>query len=158
MTIDLRNVLSVAAATGKIGYVFLIDGQPYDWGVSPKASRSPELAYKHAADWIDYYQPDIVVTERIGPHSRKKEVSRALVNAIAKAAQDADVRWACVDRVQRYPNKYKEAAALAERFPELKPWLQKPRQLWESEPRRMIVFEALAMVLYSIGRGDTSVR
>ena len=98
-------------------------------------------------DRIDYYQPQLLITERIGPHSRKKDVSRALVNAIWKAAQDAEIMWACVDRIQTYQNKYVEAEALAARFPELKEWLPKTRTLWESEPRRVIIFEALSMAL-----------
>ena len=159
MSTNLRNVLSIAAATGKVGYVFLIDGEPYDWGVSPTASRSPKLAYQHVTEWIDYYQPQLLITERIGRHSRKKDVSRALVNAIWKAAQDAEIAWACVDRNQNYQNKYVEADALAARFPELKEWLPKTRRLWESEPRRIVLFEALSMALsvmaknYSTDRG-----
>ena len=147
MSTKIRNVLSIAAATGKVGYVFLLDGEPYDWGVSPKASRSPKLAYQHVTEWIDYYQPQLLITERISPHSRKKDVSRALLNAIWKAAQDAEIKWACVDRIQKYQNKYVEAEALAARFPELKEWLPKKRALWESEPRRTIMFEALSMAL-----------
>ena len=152
MSTNVRNVLSVAAATGKVGYVFLIDGEPYDWGVSPKASRSPKLTHQHVTEWIDYYQPQLLITERIGPHSRKKDVSRALVNAVWKAAQDAEIRWACVDRIQKYQNKYVEAHALAERFPELKEWLPKTRRLWESEPRRIIIFEALSMALSMVDK------
>ena len=159
MSTKFRKVLSIAAATGKIGYVFLIDGEPYDWGVSPKASTSPKLAHQHVAEWIDYYQPQLLITERIDPSSRKKDVSRALVNAIWKAAQDAEMKWACVDRIQTYQNKYIEAEALAARFPEFKEWLPKTRRLWESEPRRTIIFEALSMALrvmdknYSTDRG-----
>jgi hypothetical protein len=147
MSTDFDNVLSVAAATGKVGYVFLTDGKPYDWGVSLKASRSPRLAYKHVTEWIDYYRPQLLITERITSQSRKQEVSRALVNAIMKAAQDANIKWACADRVQTYQNKYVEAEVLVARFPELKAWLPKPRRLWESEPRRIIIFEALSMAL-----------
>ena len=147
MSTNVRNVLSVAAATGKIGYVFLIDGEPYDWGVSPKASRSPKLTHQHVTEWIDYYQPQLLVTERVGPQSRKKDVTRALVNTIWKAGQDAEIKWACVDRIQKYQNKYVEAEALAVRFPELTAWLPKTRRLWESEPRRIIIFEALSMAL-----------
>ena len=38
---------------------------------------------------------------------------------VAKAAQEADVQWCLVAREQTHANKFKEAQALTERFPEL---------------------------------------
>ena len=145
MTLRTEHVLAIAVATGKVGYVFLIDGVPYDWGLSLVASQSPRAIYDHTLGWIEYYQPELVVTERIGRLSRKGAVSRTLTNATLKAAQDSDVAIACVDRVQRYQNKYVEAEVLAERFPELEPWLPSVRRLWDSEPRSTIIFEAVAL-------------
>ena len=140
-------MLSVAAATGKVGYVYLMNGTPYDWGISVKASGSTEAVYGHVKKWIDYYRPDYVVTERIGKNNRKGEFSRAIADAIARAAQDSLVPHAYVDRVQTYANKYDEAEALAARFPELTDWIPKRRKLWEPEPRKTIIFEALALAL-----------
>ncbi len=140
-------MLSVAVNASKVGYVFLIDGTPYDWDISLQANESARTAYQFTTEWIDYYQPELLVTERIGASSLKGDRSVLLINAIWKAAQDADIRWACVDRVQKYPNKYIEAAVLAERFPELLEWLPKTRTLWDEEPRRMIIFEALSLAL-----------
>ena len=147
MAVRTEHVLAVAVSTGKVGYAFLIDGVPYDWGLSLVASGSTRAAYEHTRSWIEYYQPELVVTERIGRRSRKQTVSRALANAILKAAQDSNVAVACVDRVQRYANKYAEAEAIAERFPELKPYLPRRRRLWDSEPRRIIIFEAVSLAL-----------
>ena len=147
MTVRNEHVLAVAVSTGKVGFAFLIDSIPYDWGLSVVASESTRSAYEHTTAWIEYYQPELVVTERIGPTSRKQAVSRSLANAILKAAQESGVATACVDRVQHYPNKYAEAEALAERFPELKSFVPKPRRLWDSEPRRIIIFEAVSLAL-----------
>lgn len=147
MKFRTEHLLSVAVATGKIGYVFLIDGVPYDWGLSVVASQSPRDAYEHTKDWIAYYAPELVVTERMGVASRKGAVSRSLADAALKAAQDSDVVIACVDRVQRYQNKYLEAEQLARRFPELEEWLPRTRRLWDSEPRGTIIFEALSLGL-----------
>ena len=147
MTVRTEHVLAVAVSTGKMGYAFLVDGHPYDWGLSLVASESTRSAYEHTTAWIEYYQPELVVAERIGPSSRKKAVSKALADAILTAAQDSNVKVACVDRVQKYPNKYAEADAIAKRFPELKSYLPKPRRLWDSEPRRIIIFEAISLAL-----------
>ncbi len=147
MTASLGQVLAVAAATGRVGYVFMIDGEPYDWGLSLKASVSVESAYEHATRWIAYYQPEVLVAERVGPDSRKGAYTRSLIDAMAKAAQDAGVVWALVDRRQGYANKYVEAEALADRFPQLRGDVPKKRRLWESEPRKTIIFEAVVLGL-----------
>lgn len=157
MTTRVRHVLSVAANASKVGYVFLIDGAPYDWDISLQANESARAAYQFTTEWVSYYQPELLVTERIGSNSQKGERSRNLINAIWKAAQDAGIPWGCVDRIQRYPNKYVEAAVLAERFPELLAWLPKTRTLWDEEPRRMIIFEALALGLSAMAENEEHV-
>ncbi len=145
-----RYVLSIAVCASKVGYVFLIDGTPYDWGISLQANASTTAAQGFTTEWIAYYQPERVITERIATNSNKGERSRELNNAIWKAAQIADVEWACADRVQRYANKYDEADALAARFPEMKPWVPRRRMLWDEEPRRTIIFEALSLALQAL--------
>lgn len=157
MTAKIRHVLAVAANASKVGYVFLIDGVPYDWDISLQANASAEAAYRYTTEWIAYYQPELLVTERIRTNSLKGDRSRDLINAIWKAAQDVDIRWACVDRVQVFPNKYIEAAVLAERFPELLAWLPKTRTLWDEEPRRMIIFEALSLGLSATAKNEESI-
>ena len=150
MTARPRYVLSIAACASKVGYVFLIDGRPYDWGISLQANTSTKAAQEFTTEWIAYYQPELVVTERVAANSNKGERSRELINAIWKAAQNADVEWACADRVQTYANKYDEAEALAARFPEMKPWVPKRRTLWDEEPRRTIIFEALSLAIRAL--------
>ena len=145
MTVKARYVLSIAVQATKIGYVFLIDGVPYDWELSLQANKSTEAAYKFTVEKLRYYQPELIVTERVSSNVHKGERAKALVDVIWKAAQDNNVHWMCVDRVQRFANKYAEANELAKRYPELRPYLPKPRTLWDEEPRRMIIFEAVAL-------------
>lgn len=156
MTASFDNVLAVAAATGRLGYVFMIDGEPYDWGLSLKASTSNNSAYHHTTRWISYYRPEVVIAERIGPDSRKGVYTRTLIDAVARAAQDAGVIWALVDRRQQYANKYAEAQALADRFPQLRHDVPKQRRLWESEPRKTIIFEAVALGLSAYEAGSSA--
>lgn len=140
-----RYVLSVAVQATKLGYVFLVDGIPYDWELTMQANRSTKAAYDFTLEKLQYYQPELVVTERVSGNRHKGEQAEALANIIWKAAQDSNIDWVCVDRVQKFPNKYAEASALANRFPELLPYLPKTRTLWDEEPRRMIIFEAVAL-------------
>lgn len=145
MKAEYRNVLAMAAASGKLGHVFLIDGTPFDWGASKEASSSPRQAYEYTKKKIAYYQPDLLVTELVTDKSKKGQYSRSLINMIAKAAQDADVQWSLITRQQSYDNKFQEAKALADRFPEIRPTLPPPRHWWQTEDPRMIIFEAVAL-------------
>ena len=147
MRTDFRNVLAVAAASTKIGHVFLIDGTPFDWGSSKDASDSPRQAYRYTAKKIAYYRPELLVTELVTDTCKKGQYSRSLINTIAKAAQEADIRWCLVARQQHYPNKFREARALTKRFPDLTSTLPRRRLWWQTEDQRMIIFEALALGL-----------
>ena len=61
-----------------------------------------------------------------------------------------------VAREQEYANKYEEAAALGEQFPDLAPWVPKKRRFFDNEPRNTVLFEAVALAL-SILNGPTPV-
>lgn len=156
MTLSYRQVLGVAAASTKLGHIFLIDGVPYDWGASKESSGSPQQAFEYTRKKIAYYRPDLLVTELVTDESKKGQYSRSLINMIAKAAQEANIKWCLVARNQAYANKYQEAQALAKRFPELKATLPGRRYWWQTEDPRMIIFEALALSLSIIdGTNET---
>ena len=70
------RVLAIAVATGRVGYVFLAGRRLRDWGLSRKASSSPELAAAQARRWIEALEPDVVVTETVAAGSRKGEKTR----------------------------------------------------------------------------------
>lgn len=146
---DLR-VLAVAAATGRVGYMFLDCGIPRDWKYSKTAFRSPKDARKHAEAWIAYYNPDVMITERITKHSRKGARTRRIIATIASVAANGAPNDIVVPRVQAHKNKYAEARALAKRFPELRPRLPRKPRCWQSEPFGTICFEALSLALQVI--------
>ncbi len=144
------RVLSIAAATGRVGYVFLMDGHLKYWEFSKKASRSPKAARQQVTAWIKFFKPDVLVTEKITDESHKGEHAKGLIAAIAKVAEQANLLDVAVTRLQKYKNKYAEAQALANRFSDLKPQLPKEPRIWQSEPYSISYFEALAMALVVI--------
>lgn len=150
------KVLAIAVATGRIGYVFLKGKQLRDWGLSRKASKSPELAAKQAQTWINELKPDVVVTEKIEPGIRKGGKSKELIAAIARVAEQNYLLDVSVQRMRHFKDKYTEAIALAEEFPELLPWVPKKRRIWEPEPRNTVYFEALALVKEVLSGPDIS--
>jgi hypothetical protein len=139
------RILSIAAATGRIAYVYLIGDRLMDWRISDKASHSVSEARKASERWIETLQPDVVVTEIAVSKTRKGDNTRHLIEAIADVAETAPILDVKVTREQDYPNKYAEAAALAERYPELLPWVPKQRRFFDNEHRNTVLFEALAL-------------
>lgn len=139
------RILAIAVATGRIGYVFLVGSKLKDWGLSRKASRSTQAASGQVKDWITQLEPDVVVTENVPKSSTKSGKTRALIEVITKFARDAQLLDVQVTKPHFFKNKYAEAQALGERFPEIAIWVPRIRRLWEPEPRTTVLFEALAM-------------
>ena len=146
------KVLAIAAATGRIGYVFFVGDKLKDWAMSVKASKSPKLAKEKAEQWIEDLEPDVVVTEKVGKHSSKGILTKQLIDAIRNVAENRYLNDIVVPRVQSFQNKYEEAVELTKRFPDILPWAPKKPRIWESEPRNTIYFEALALALMVIDR------
>jgi hypothetical protein len=136
--------------------VYLIGNRLMDWRVSDRASDSEAEAAKSAARWIEMLQPDVVVTEDVLGAKKKGYRSKEIIASIAAVASRADLLDVSVIREQNFPNKYVEAKALAEQYPDLKPWLPYRRLLLDNEHRNTVIFEALALA-HVILRGPTPV-
>lgn len=139
------KVLAIAAATGRVGYAFIIGGKLMDWGQSRKASKSPDLAAKQAELWIGQLKPDVVVTEKESAISTKGTKTWQIISALARVASNAKLLDVTVFRERDFKNKYEEAEYLGQRFPEISAWIPRKRKIWEPEPRNTILFEALAL-------------
>jgi len=140
------NTLSIAVASGRIGYVYLTDGEVRDWGVSNTAARSSEAAHKKTKFLIETYRPDLILTEKLSVHTRKSGRTISNIQALEEVAIASKAQHVTVEHVQHHANKYMEMDALAKRYPVLAPWLPAKRRLWESEDRRTSIWQALALV------------
>ena len=109
-------------------------------------------ARRIAGQWIVRFRPDVVVTEKTSAQCRKGENTKAIIKAIASVAAQAETYDVAVQRPRPVPNKYAEAEALADRFPDMRPRLPDPRNLWDSEPRNITIFEALVLALAIVDR------
>ncbi|MBP6379095.1 MAG: hypothetical protein KA312_01625 [Sphingorhabdus sp.] len=139
-----NRVLAVAAATGRIGMVFLIGNRLMDWQISGKAAKSPEQATRFAASIIHSHHPDVFITEKIDAARNKGDKAKELVAAMAAIAAEHELLDIAVERPHDFSNKYAEAAELTERYPEIAAW--KPtRRFFDNEPRNTVLFEALAL-------------
>ena len=146
------RILAFAAATGRVGSVLLIGDRLVDWHTSNKAAESGIKAAAHAQSRINNLMPDVVVTEELETARRKGKHTLAIIAAIARTAEHNDLLDVSVPHRHRYPNKYAEADALAEQFPELAPWKPMKRRFYDNEPRNTVLFEALSLANQMLAR------
>lgn len=139
-----HRILAVAAASGRVGFVFLVGDKLRDWHVSCTAAKSPTKAAEEAQKWINRLKPDVVVTEKVEDAARKAEKTKEIIGAIARTAEHNYVLDVSVARFHDYGNKYEEAEALAKQYPAIQPWLPKKRRFFDNEPRNTVLFEALS--------------
>ena len=125
MTTDRKRLLAVAVASGKMAYVFLIDGQLKDWHCSRAASLSPPKGRSLLRGAVARLEPDFVVTEDPFKPTRKYGSSKETLHALTQELIDSATPHQLVQRDQQFANKYEEAQALAKRFPGIEPWLPK---------------------------------
>jgi hypothetical protein len=132
-----------AGGLSTIPYVFMVDGELMDWGLSLTAAKSEDKAVAKVAEWIKIYAPLVIVTERLTLHMRKPGQTLRNIEAIEKLVRDSGIHHVDVERVQLYPNKYEEIQALTKRYPQIANWAPKKRRLWETEHPNTELFEAL---------------
>lgn len=146
------RVLAFAAARGRIGSVVLDGDKLIDWRISETAAKSVADAVSHAERLFADFTPTVVVTEEIEFARHKSQHTLSLIAAIAKGAERKQYTAVSLPREHRYPNKYAEADALVNRFPELQPWKPPKRCFYDNEPRNTVLFEALSLAIQILMR------
>lgn len=141
---DPNRVLAIAAATGRVAYVFFIGNELKDHGLSKKASLSPEDAAGVAQGWINDTGPDVVVTENT-TRTLKGEKTQRLIGAIKRTSSLNDLLDVQVIRPRRFDTKYDEAAELAKRYPDIANRLPTERPFYDPEPRDTVFIDALVL-------------
>lgn len=142
-----QGLLSIAVRRDLACMVYLQGKSLKDWRVSHKAARSTTDGVVMLRRWMAIYEPDIVVSQNPDSAGRKSKRNIAIMRAMARVTSDADVLDLLVARTFQYSNIYEEAAVIARRYPALKQKLPKKPRIWETEPRRIIYFEAMALAL-----------
>lgn len=146
MTAKRLRVLAITAATGRVGYVFLIGDELKDWHISRKASEDTKEVRIFARKWMSYLAPDILITEVTDRRSRKGQHSKVLIRAVVAVAKKADIKVISLPKIRTHKNKFEAAKTLVEKYPQIKEWLPEQPKIWLPEPRNVTYFEALALV------------
>ncbi|KCV82452.1 hypothetical protein ATO10_05906 [Actibacterium atlanticum] len=136
----------MAVASGRVGHVLIERGQVIDKGMSSTASQDIAEVRRFAARRIELLRPDIIVTERLPNDSKKGLKTRMVITAMTAEAEASEPPSLVVERVRRTHNRFEEAAQLCRVYPEMQILLPRKRKPWESEPKALIYFEALALI------------
>ena len=142
----IASALAVAVRTGCIAYVYLENGKPVRWGMSRKATKSTQNAAQIVKSWLDDFSPDLLISENSETAYSKGVRSRQILETIGELFETADGLNVRLTRVQSYQNKFQEAKALAQKYPELKHLCPLQPPIWMPKPRNLSYFEALSFV------------
>lgn len=144
MRVAENRALALAARYGRIGYVFVKNGQPKDWGLSCKGYRTSRAAAGMTGELIAKFDPDVVIIEDPTTIRRKGRNTRARLRSMLRVAERSSALVARTERAQHYKNAYLEAKVLAETYPQMAERLP-VRRFFDTEPRSLVLFEALAL-------------
>ena len=140
------RILAFAVATGQMATVFVVDGKLMDWQMWREARDCPTQARSRLRVVIATLEPTLIVSEDPAGRCRKRGKSLKLLRFLVQAAADEPVTHIKLARPRHYENRYEEAEALCWRFPEIAAWCPEKVRSYESEPRTLTYFEALAYV------------
>ena len=113
------------------------------WGLAHLRNRSPR-GYRGRFHRLVYrYLPDALVLEDLTGSRRGARVRRVLPVLAAEAERlGIEVRFVSRQAVMEKwgaKNRHEVACLVAERFPELRPWLPEKRRAWEGNPMKVAV-------------------
>lgn len=142
------------------GFGYAVFEQPYgpiDWGTRVVASGSHEDCLRKIRALLEWFQPSLIVVENFtGSGSRRGPRVQALIRSIALLAKDSEIPLSAYSR-GRIRQAFEEtrgvwrkddiATSISKEFKEFAPYLPPARQIWMSEDRRMLMFDAAALVL-----------
>lgn len=153
------RLLAIAPSTGGVGFAVLEGPETLvDSGVKRvKGDNKNAQSLKKVEELIAHYQPGTLVLEDAAAKgSRRSPRIRRLCQQIIKMAESHKVNVKLYSRDQvmktffpdRQGTKYALAEIVAQRFFEQLGFQLPPkRKTWESEPRPMALFDAVAVVL-----------
>jgi Holliday junction resolvasome RuvABC endonuclease subunit len=152
-----RRVLAIHPAGRGFGYAVLESPtRLIDWGVKTTRQDKARKTLAMVSKLFKEYTPDILVVEdcRSGASRRGTRVEQLLTSiktlAVLKGVRPCSISKRTVKNVfsaYQARNREQIAAVLAQRFPELAPWLPRHRKPWMSDDYRMAMFDAAALAL-----------
>lgn len=125
-----------------------------DYQIVTTRPKSNTTLMKHIIDYIEYYEPDVVVLEDYnGKQSRKSKRIKKLIDTIKKFADSKDIKTTLYSRAHikmvfsgfKAKTKYEISRAICENIPELKKLMKPKRKIWEAESYSQGIFDAVSL-------------
>jgi hypothetical protein len=149
----IKRILAIDPFSRGVGFAVL-EGpdELIDWGLKTTGNADNKKAVRRIKALIDRYQPDLLALENWeSTGARRCRRVEILLNLIATGTWKG-LRVRLVSRLQLHSigplphvsTKFGRASLIAERFPELHPYLPPARKPWMSEDDRMSIFDAVA--------------
>lgn len=150
-------VMSIFPNWHGFAYVVFEGGALLDWGMSDvRRPGKNRVCLERISRLLDRYEPDVLVlrdtSNLIIPRDRRL---RALIEAIQELAAAKPLKTVHVSRGQiqdafdrlETPTRAAIIQTIAERIPSFEWFVPPIRKIWESEDRRMGLFDAAALAL-----------
>jgi hypothetical protein len=153
------RILAIDPYSRGVGFA-VIEGEGHavsliDWGLRTTGKADNRRSARAIETLISRFRPDILALENWGaPGFRRCHRVDLLLNGIA-SSHDRRLRVRLVSQRQvcaigplpHTSTKYGRARFVADRFPELEPFLPPARNIWMPEDSRMSIFDAASFAL-----------
>jgi hypothetical protein len=143
------RLLALEIRPRKAGFAILEGSALLDWGVTSYDPVTPAIG--RIASLLDLHGPSVIVTRR-RPDLKNDQVIAGIVESIREEARRRSMGFQTLDadRVRSFfthrgrGNKHEVALLIAEWFPELAWRVPPKRRPWQSEPKVVPLFDAVA--------------
>lgn len=153
------TIVGIDPTARGLAFVVFHNGRVFDWGT--RGGRGQEI--RVTKNLVDLYQPDVLVVE--DPDAKFCELrprSKKMIRSIAAAMRRKGVKLILVSRHSVRLSwrargvKRKEAVAgqIAKLFPAIEYLVPRPRKVYETEVRRIHIFDAISLVLNAFPLGS----
>lgn len=153
------RAIGIAPSSNGFGFAVLEGGvRLLDWGWARLHSNQDEELLVRVQALVQRYGPTSIALEDVSG-TRKGARAARRIDAITRVAKQRHIECDLVPRIQiRHAtglsdkvSKYEVAQAIMTTFQELETLLPPPKEAWQSEDKRMSVFDAIALLVGATG-------
>jgi hypothetical protein len=125
-----------------------------DYQIVTARPKSNASLMKRIIDYIEYYEPDVVVLEDYnGKQSRKSKRIKELIETVKKFTDSKGIKTTMYAREHikfvfngfKAKTKFEISRAITENIPELKKLMKPKRKIWEAESYSQGIFDAVSL-------------
>jgi hypothetical protein len=150
-------LLAIYPTTRGFGFVvFEGRNRTIDWGTKEARGDKNRVALQKAGELMALYRPELLIlenTEAAGSRraDRIRNLHRRLIDLatthkiVVRQFARSEIKAAFAKRGAS--TRYEIGQAISREFTDLEPWLPRPKKIWESEDRKLSIFDAAALAL-----------